>query len=58
MLLEGEQDLVLALMNPRLGVAQFKIGSADAAEELATLPDPEWFKRLGTYFHERLSAAA
>ena len=58
MLLEGEQDLVLALMNPRLGLARFKIGPAEAAEELQAIPNAEWFKELGGYFHQRLEASA
>jgi hypothetical protein len=58
MLLEGEQDLVLSLMNPRLGDAVFKIDPIEAAEELSTIPNAEWFKELGTHFHNRLDAVA
>lgn len=57
MLLEGEQDLVLSLMNPRLGEAHFKIEAADAAEELSSIPDAAWFRELGAYFNQRLTAA-
>jgi hypothetical protein len=45
-------------MNPRLGEALFKIDETEAAEELSTIPNAEWFKELGAYFHERLGAVA
>lgn len=54
MLLEGEQDRVLSLMNPDLEKAQFKIGPSDAKAQLKRLPDGKWFEQLGRYFAEQL----
>jgi hypothetical protein len=56
MLLEGEQDLLLSLMNPRLQKARFKIDMDEAEQELNELPDPSFFKKLGEYLDAQLSA--
>ena len=57
MLIEGEQDLLLSLLNPRHRQARFRIDANDALNELQGLPNPAWFLRLGQHFHERLSSA-
>ena len=54
MLLEGERDFILSLLNPRLRIAQFKISAATATEELERLPDREVFRELANRFHEQL----
>lgn len=54
MLLEGEQDLVLSLMNPRLKYAQFKIGEAEADDELKQVGHVEWYKDLANYFRRHV----
>jgi hypothetical protein len=54
MLLEGEQDRVLSLMNPDLEKARFKIPSSDAKLQLQRLPDSKWFERLGKHFAREL----
>jgi hypothetical protein len=54
MLLEGEQDRVLSLMNPDLEKAQFKIHVSDAKIQLKRLPEAKWFERLGRFFAQQL----
>lgn len=54
MLLEGEQDLVLSLMNPRLKFAQFKIDPAEADDELKRVGHVDWYKDLANYFRRVL----
>lgn len=54
MLLEGEQDLLISLFNPRYRKATFRITSNEAEEELREIPNTEWFRDLGRVFHERL----
>lgn len=54
MLLEGEQDRVLSLMNPDLEKAQFKINRSDADAFLERLPERSWFEELGEHFHQQL----
>lgn len=54
MLLEGERDFILSLLNPRLQVAQFKISSDVAKRELERLPEPDTFRLLARRFHEEL----
>jgi hypothetical protein len=54
MLLEGEQDLLISLFNPRYRKATFRITSNEAEEELREIPGTEWFRDLGRVFHERL----
>jgi hypothetical protein len=56
MLLEGEQDLILSLMNPRLERARFKIDDTEAEEELRTLPDAAFFRKLGEHLAAQLPA--
>jgi hypothetical protein len=55
MVLEGERDFILALLNPRLEVAHFKLDPKEAGEELEELPSPEVFRKLAERFHERLA---
>lgn len=57
MLLEAEQDHLVALLNPRLRVAQFKISEEQAAEELAQTDAPDWFRTLAETFHQELARA-
>jgi hypothetical protein len=54
MLLEGERDFILSLLNPRLRVAQFKISREAARHELDRLPAHATFRRLAARFHESL----
>lgn len=54
MLLEGEQDLLISLLNPRHRKASFRISPAEAEEELRDIPNPEWFRDLGRVFNEKL----
>jgi len=56
MLLEGEQDLLLSLLNPRHRQAQFRIDTDDAKRELEELPHPDWFLSLGKHFDAMLIA--
>jgi hypothetical protein len=58
MLLEGERDFILSLLNPRLRVAQFKITRKAAEEELNRLPEPDAFRRLAERFYTHLVAPA
>lgn len=58
MLLEGERDFILSLLNPRLRVAQFKISREVAREELAQLPAQDAFRELAARFHQKLTQAA
>ena len=50
MLLEAEEDRIIALLNPQLKEAHFKISQAQAAKELAETGDEEWFKQLACEF--------
>lgn len=54
MLMEGEQDLLLSLMNPTFHRATFKISQQEAEEQLRLLPDAEKFRELGKHFDEAL----
>jgi len=54
MLLEGEQDRLLSLMNPDLEKARFKIQPADAKLQLKRLPESRWFEKLGKHFAKEL----
>jgi hypothetical protein len=54
MLLEGEQDRVLSLMNPDLEKARFKISPSDAELQLRRLPERRWFEKLGQHFDQQL----
>jgi hypothetical protein len=56
MLLEGEQDLVLSLMNPRLKFAQFKIDRAEADEELKEVGYEDWYRELAKFFHSHVTS--
>lgn len=57
MLLEGERDFILSLLNPRLQIAQFKISSEVAKRELDQLPENAAFRRLACRFRDRLQAS-
>jgi len=55
MLLEGEQDLLISLLNPRHRRASFRITKSEAEAELREISGAaEWFKDLGRIFHEQL----
>ena len=54
MLLEGERDFIVALENPRLRVAQFKLNETEAREELNELPAANAFRKLAAHLDERL----
>jgi len=54
MVLEAKQDRIVALLNPQLREARFKISAKQAQKELRTLPKPEWFMDLAKRFDERL----
>jgi len=57
MLLEGERDFILSLLNPRLRVAQFKISKETAKTELDRLPEHDAVRRLAARFHQHLHAS-
>jgi hypothetical protein len=50
MLVEAEEDRIIALLNPQLREAHFKISKAQAAKELAESGEDEWFKTLALEF--------
>lgn len=60
MLLEAEHHRMLAFLNPRLRVAQFKLEQSEARAELeALVPDAvDWFTALGAHFDECLKSSA
>jgi hypothetical protein len=58
MLLEGERDFILSLLNPRLQVAQFKISREVATNELDRIPEKDAFRALALRFHDKLQASA
>ena len=55
MLLEAEEDRLIALLNPELQKARFRINKEQAEEELQTTEAPEWFLSLAKYFNDRLT---
>lgn len=55
MVLEGERDFILSLLNPRLVEARFKLSIEEAKEELEDLPSPELFRALAGRLYERLA---
>ncbi|MDB4946673.1 MAG: hypothetical protein JWP97_6207 [Labilithrix sp.] len=57
MLLEGERDFILSMLNPRLRVAQFKISRQSAKHELDQLPAREAFRELAARFHAQLESS-
>lgn len=57
MLLEGERDFILSLLNPRLRVAQFKISQEAATQALDQLPQSEAFRQVARRFYQRLEAS-
>lgn len=58
MVLEGERDFILALLNPRLRMAQFKISRETAKRELDQLPAHDAFRKLAARFHEQLRVSS
>jgi hypothetical protein len=54
MVLEGERDLILSLMNPRLQTAAFKLSRAEATKELEELPSATLFRTLAAHLDEKL----
>jgi hypothetical protein len=56
MLLEGERDFIVSLLNPRLRVAQFKISLDTAKRELDQLPNHEALRALAARFHQQLQS--
>ncbi len=54
MLLEGERDLILSLLNPKLRVAEFKIDAATAKKALDRLPNPEALRKVAKHFRQHL----
>ncbi|HKY34559.1 MAG TPA: hypothetical protein VJN18_01360 [Polyangiaceae bacterium] len=54
MLLEGERDFIVALENPRLRIAQFKLDEEEARNELNELPSADEFRKLAAHLDERL----
>lgn len=57
MLLEGERDFILSLLNPRLRVAQFKISRETATRELDQHPHQAALRAVAARFHEQLQAS-
>ncbi|MCL4750485.1 MAG: hypothetical protein KJ015_10005 [Myxococcales bacterium] len=57
MLLEGERDFILSLLNPRLRVAQFKITKDMAQRELDRIPERDAFRKLAGAFFRQLSTS-
>lgn len=56
MLLEGERDFIVALENPRLLMAQFKLDEQEARQELGELPAAEGFRKLAAHLDEQLGS--
>ena len=56
MLLEGEQDLLLSLINPTLRRATFRIRPTEAERRLNTFPEQAWYRDLASHFYEQLRA--
>lgn len=56
MVLEGERDFIVSLLNPRLRIAQFKIDTKTAREQLEQMPEREALRRVAQRFHERLAS--
>jgi hypothetical protein len=54
MLVEGERDFIVALENPRLRVATFKLDKDEARSELDELPSAQVFRKLAAHLDERL----
>jgi hypothetical protein len=57
MILEGERDFMLSLLNPRLCTARFKIPTREAKQELNRLPQATVFRHLAQDLNRRLSDA-
>lgn len=55
MLLEGERDFIVALENPRLRIAKFKLNRDEAREELNDLPAADEFRKLAAHLDGRLN---
>ncbi len=55
LVLEGEEDLILTLMNPPLRRARFKVAQADAEAALRRLGNADWFLGIAEQFQDRLS---
>lgn len=56
MILEGERDFILSLLNPSLKLAQFKISRETAERELCGFEAKDAFRKVAERFHQRLSA--
>ena len=54
MLLEGEQDHLVSLLNPTLQRATFNVSENFADKQLSRLPHADWFRELGRRFDEQL----
>ena len=54
LILQGEHDLLLALLSPTLGRAAFLLKKEQAAQELEEFPYREWFQSVGEIFAKAL----
>jgi hypothetical protein len=54
MILEGQQDLLLSLINPTLRKATFRINSQEAERRLKDISEREWYRDLADYFVRQL----
>jgi hypothetical protein len=57
MVLEAEQARLVALLNPRLKKAQFKISKTQADRELEETGAAEWFRAIAAHLNEQLSTS-
>jgi hypothetical protein len=57
MLLEGQQDLLLSLLNPTLRKATFRIKPDEAKRRLEALGEREWYRDLAKHFAQELTSA-
>jgi len=56
MILEGQQDLLLSLINPTLRKATFRINPEEAQRRLENISEKEWYRDLADYFVRQLPA--
>lgn len=57
MILQGMYDLILVLESPRNEIARLKVSKAQAAKELADLPNWEVYEETAKVFHKHLGDA-
>lgn len=56
MILEGQQDLLLSLINPTLRKATFRIKPQEAERRLKNIAERDWYRDLADHFVRQLPA--